>query len=102
LLQISVVQNTLLEKNPIFSKITPISTTIDKTRLDSPSSIERGKVPMIELWKLQDELLDGQTQVSKYFMAARLRKIQKQIDFVLPSVEVEKMIIHAKVNWITV
>eukprot|EP01034_Spumella_vulgaris_P026142 gene26142-32675_t len=44
------------------------------------------------MWRLKDELNDVQTLGAKCLKAARLRKIQRQSDFELPSVEVESLI----------
>jgi hypothetical protein len=47
---------------------------------------------LVEMWRLKDELNDVQTLGAKCLKAARLRKIQRQSDFELPSVEVESLI----------
>jgi hypothetical protein len=40
---------------------------------------------------MKDDLKDCERQSSRLMKAARLRKLQKQADFCIPSVEVEKL-----------
>lgn len=49
-----------------------------------------------EFWTLHDELRDCLSLPSSYLKAARLRKIQKNADYVIPSVEVEKLVMAAR------
>lgn len=49
-----------------------------------------------EYWTLEDELKDCLTLPAKYIKAARLRKMQRQTDFVLPSVEAERLLLAAR------
>jgi len=51
---------------------------------------------MQEYWALQDELKDCLSQPAKWLKAARLLKMQRQADFVLPSVEAERLLLWAR------
>ena len=72
--------------------ITIAATAEEKAEIKDKLAVETFE----EYWTLHDELKDCLTLPSKYMKAARLRKIQKQADFVLPSVEAERLLLSAK------
>lgn len=72
--------------------ITIAATAEEKAEIKDKLAVETFE----EYWTLEDELKDCLTQSSKYMKAARLRNIQKQADFVLPSVEAERLLLCAK------
>jgi len=53
--------------------------------------VASGESDFKEYWQMNDELQDVQSKQSKYFRAARFRKIQIRTDFSLPSAEVERL-----------
>mmetsp|Transcript_14931 Transcript_14931/g.20503 ORF Transcript_14931/g.20503 Transcript_14931/m.20503 type:complete len:1670 (+) Transcript_14931:55-5064(+) len=67
-----------------------------KEEADVTGGIRDDKPRLQEYWTLDDELKDCLTQSAKLLKAARLMKMQRQADFVLPSVEAEKLLMWAR------